>query len=130
MGGMVEPIELTPRGPRRRRWSVEDKLRIVAETREPGARVAAVARRHDLSDNLLYTWRRLADGRGAPPASAARLVPVTIAEEPPPSRAWAPGGRIEIGLPGGVSVAIDDAVTPARLAEVLAVLGRALGRSR
>src|SRR5271165_3965454 len=121
---MVEPIELTAKGPRRRRWSVEDKLRIVAETRAPGATVAAVARRYDLNDNLLYTWRRLAEGRGAPPTSAARLVPVTIAAEPAHPHAWAAAGRIEIGLPGGLSVAIDEGVTPARLAEVLAVLGR------
>ena len=31
---------------RRRRWSVPDKLRIVAEADEPGAKVAEVARRH------------------------------------------------------------------------------------
>jgi transposase len=126
---MGDPIELAIKGPRRRRWSVEEKLRIVEESREPGVSVAAVARRHDLNDNLLYTWRRLAEGRGAPPPSAARLVPVMIAPEPA-ARARAVSGRIEIGLPDGVSVAIDDGVTPARLAEVLAVLGRSVGRSR
>jgi transposase len=125
---MAEPIELEIKGPRRRSWSVEDKLRIVAESLEPGATVAAVARRHDLHENLLYTWRRLAEGRPARSAPV-RLVPVTIAPEPV-ARVDHTGGRIEIGLPDGVSVAIDEGVTPARLAEVLAVLGRPVGRGR
>jgi transposase len=36
---------------RRRRWSAADKLRIVAEADEPGAKVAEVARRHEVSRN-------------------------------------------------------------------------------
>jgi transposase len=43
---------------RRRRWSVEDKLRIVAETQEAGARVSAVAARNGLCESLLFAWRR------------------------------------------------------------------------
>jgi len=42
----------------RRRWSVDDKLRLVAETHEAGALIGAVAARHSVSDSLLYTWRR------------------------------------------------------------------------
>jgi transposase len=45
---------------RRRRWSAEEKSRIVAEASLPGARVAEVARRHDVSRNLIYSWRRAA----------------------------------------------------------------------
>jgi transposase-like protein len=41
---------------RRRRWSVPDKLRIVAEADEPGAKVAEVARRHEISRSILWTW--------------------------------------------------------------------------
>ena len=37
---------------RRRRWSDADKLRIVAEADEPGARVAEVARRHEISRSI------------------------------------------------------------------------------
>ena len=55
MDGMVEII--TGRE-RRRRWSIEDKLRLVAETREPGARVRSVAVRHGVCESLLFTWRR------------------------------------------------------------------------
>jgi Transposase/IS66 Orf2 like protein len=42
----------------RRRWSEEERRRIVAESFEPGASVSVVARRHDLNTNLLFTWRR------------------------------------------------------------------------
>jgi len=45
---------------RRRRWSVADKLRIVAEADEPGAKVAEVARRHEISRSILWTWRKQA----------------------------------------------------------------------
>ena len=38
---------------RRRRWSAADKLRIVAEADEPGAKVAEVARRHEISRSIL-----------------------------------------------------------------------------
>jgi transposase len=42
----------------RRLWSADLKRRIVAESFEPGASVAAVARRHGVNANLLVTWRR------------------------------------------------------------------------
>ncbi|MGE8143564.1 IS66-like element accessory protein TnpA [Novosphingobium sp. NPDC080210] len=43
---------------RRRRWSVEEQRRILEEAFAPGACVAQVARRHDVSTALVYTWRR------------------------------------------------------------------------
>jgi transposase-like protein len=52
-------IEIISARERRRRWSVEEKFRIVAETHEPGASVRAVAARHDVYPNLLRTWQRL-----------------------------------------------------------------------
>jgi transposase len=45
---------------RRRRWSVADKLRIVAEADEPGSKIAEVARRHEISRSILWTWRKQA----------------------------------------------------------------------
>ena len=59
MDGVVEII--TGRE-RRRRWSLQDKLRLVAETHEPGAAVGAVAARHDVCESLLYAWRRQVRG--------------------------------------------------------------------
>lgn len=43
---------------RRRRWSDEERLQILAEAFSPGACVTEVARRHDVSTALIYTWRR------------------------------------------------------------------------
>ena len=40
-------IEIITGLERRRRWSVVEKLRIVAESQEPGARVCDVAARHE-----------------------------------------------------------------------------------
>ncbi len=122
---MGEAIELVVRGERRRRWSVEDKLRVVAETEAPGATVREVARRHDLNANLLYTWRRMAEGRPARPTGGAQLVPVTLAEPTPaPAPVRAAGAAIEITLRGGVRLKVGERVTPERLAEVLAILRR------
>jgi len=45
---------------RRRRWNVETKGRIVAESYAPGAVVSEVARRHDMSPQHLFGWRRAA----------------------------------------------------------------------
>jgi transposase len=57
MDGVVEVI--TGRE-RRRRWSVEQKLQVVGETREPGARVSQVAARHGVCESLVFSWRRQA----------------------------------------------------------------------
>src|SRR5512133_3368384 len=45
---------------RRRRWSDEDKGRIVAESYAPGAVVSEVARRHGISPQHLFVWRKAA----------------------------------------------------------------------
>ena len=50
MDGVVEII--TGRE-RRRRWSLQDKVRIVAETNEPGSMIRAVAARHGVCESLL-----------------------------------------------------------------------------
>ena len=55
---------------RRRRWSVAEKLEMVAQTREAGVTVSLVARRSGVSPNQLFTWRRLAE-QGALTATAA-----------------------------------------------------------
>ena len=72
-------IEIITGRERRRRWSIADKLRIVAESHEPGACVADVAVRHDLSESLLHGWRRLVrDGR-LNSGDALHFVPVRLA---------------------------------------------------
>jgi transposase len=45
---------------RRRRWSHDDKMRIVEETLAPGARVTEAARRNGVAVSVVFTWRRQA----------------------------------------------------------------------
>jgi transposase len=52
--------KLESKADRRRRWSSEDKARIVVESLEPGVSVSEVARRHGLSPQQLFGWRRKA----------------------------------------------------------------------
>jgi transposase-like protein len=63
---------------RRRRWSDEAKGRIVAESYAPGAVVSEVARRHDISPQHLFAWRKAARGGALslPADTAPLFVPV------------------------------------------------------
>ena len=61
---------------RRRRWSVSEKLEIVAETREPGVTVSLGARRRGVSPNQLFSWRRLAEQGALTATRAERLITV------------------------------------------------------
>ena len=45
---------------RRRSWSSAEKAAIIAESYSPGETVCAIARRHGLTPQQLFTWRRLA----------------------------------------------------------------------
>jgi transposase len=57
----------------RRRWfSKDDKARIVEETLAPGAVVSEIARRHGLSPQQVFTWRR-----------QARHLPTRMTDDPP-----------------------------------------------
>ena len=124
---------------RRRRWSSDEKTRLVEETLVPGAKVSEVARRNGISASLLFTWRRQARvieaGAGVVPRFAAVQIagPHRAAEiskppsdEPAPSRPATSGrsGLIEISLGGGRRVRVDANVDAAALARVLDVLER------
>src|SRR5260221_11052473 len=75
----VHRIELITGTGRRRRWSDDDKVRIVVESLRPGANVSEVARRHGLSPQQLFGWRREARARepagrtGAPKGGEPRV---------------------------------------------------------
>ena len=45
---------------RRRRWPVEDKVRLLEPVMQPGASLAAIADRHGVSRSLLFLWRKQA----------------------------------------------------------------------
>ncbi len=127
---------------RRRRWSLHDKLRLVAEASEPGAMIRAVAARSGVSESLLFTWRRQArEGLlGGAVSQSPVFVPVqTLAptgraltlpdERPRPAVPLAPTtrsagtpGLIEIDLGGGRQVRVGRDVNLAALRRVLAAL--------
>ena len=61
---------------RRRRWSVESKARVVAESLVPGARPSEVARRWQICSQQVFAWRREARaGLLALPAQGGVAVP-------------------------------------------------------
>jgi transposase len=139
---------------RRRRWTVEQKHRIVEET--SGASVSVVARRYDINANLLFKWKRKAEagqlGGALATAAAADLVPIGVVGRGPdgaptllasmpgdgnglrpsePCRsaelaaaAALTGGVIEIDLPCGTRVRVDAAVDARALGRVLGALKR------
>jgi transposase len=104
VGSEAVDLSLRPRvgqilsGPeRRRRWSYEEKSRIVAESLAPGASAAQVASRYGLHPNQLYGWRkelRCATTAGAEIAND--FVPVEITGTP----VFARGTPIEIAVAG------------------------------
>jgi transposase len=59
MTSTYDRVEVITSVQRRRRWTTEEKLRIVEETHLPGNTVSLVARRHGIAPNQLFTWRRL-----------------------------------------------------------------------
>jgi transposase len=124
----------------RRRWTPEEKHRVVAESYDAPRQVSATARRNGLSASQLFTWRRLArDGRLAAADEEQAFVPAMIGDDSPPRsspqveaedlsgspQACAALGRIEIVLlRGHRRVLVDNDVDTAVLARVLAVLER------
>ena len=121
-------IEILGARERRRRWSIEQKLRIVAETEEPGASVTAVAARHDVYPSLLHAWRRQVRRGQLMPEPTARLVPVRVTDTPaviadgPPLSGNDIVGTIEITLPDGSRVRVGDDVSLKALRRVMAAL--------
>ncbi|MBT9287949.1 transposase [Hyphomicrobiaceae bacterium 22] len=121
----------------RRRWTADDRARIVAETLEPGAVVSEVARRHGLTPQQVFTWRR--EARKRTEADALAFVPAVVAPEPEaetvakPRKCRRPGrpksGRtrkpagaaIEVEA-AGVTVRIGDGASPALVAAVIGAL--------
>jgi transposase len=127
MSTRIKRIEVVTQSERRRRWSDADKQKILQETLEPGATVLAVAKRHGVGTGQIYTWRHQ-----ALVGAVTGFVPVTIepevpAETPAPLPPSAPAvsfrsGLIEIELPGGARLRVDDQVSSAALRRVLAAL--------
>jgi transposase len=122
------------RVPRRRHRSVEEKIKIVAETRAAGASVAEVARRHGVNASLVFSWRRQHEQgvlgqhtrRGA-----VKLLSVQVSDESAEKHACSQSsmpatseGRVEIMLPEGLRIALSGAFAIERLEQVLCIVRR------
>lgn len=84
-------IEVLTGPARRRRWSEEEKGRIVAETLQAGATVTEVARRWEVCAQQVWGWRRQArEGHLILPDATAAPRFVPIVTEPPLVGADAP----------------------------------------
>jgi transposase len=102
---LPEQIEVRVRRERRRRWTRQDKLRIVQEAFAPNAVAKHVAERHEISTGLLFTWRRQLTA-----SEPARFLPIQLtssgkaeAQVPCPGKSSSPGS-IEIEMPNGARV--------------------------
>src|SRR3954466_3950635 len=125
----VERLEVVDTG-RRRRWSEDEKLKIVLESLQAPRQVAATARRYGISRSLLLRWRQ--SFRPEPNDAAeqptgfvpARVVPASGTMPGPVE----PAGAIEIEFAAGVRMRIMGAVDAVTLKAALAAL--ADGRPR
>ena len=124
--GRLEVVETG----RRRRWSEDEKLKIVLESLAGPRLVSATARRHGISRSQLLAWRRTL--RAERSEAAPGFVPAVIVSEPPTaataqtvSRCARPGDdRIEIVLARGRRIIVGAGVDAAALSRVLDVLER------
>lgn len=114
--GEFRRVEVLTGPGRRRRWSADEKARIVAETLVPGARVSEVARRWQICSQQVFGWRRAMrqDALSVPrePITPATPSFVPIVSEAiraaTVQRAAAPG--IEVKLAGAVSTFVSAAI--------------------
>ncbi|MBV9824592.1 MAG: transposase [Alphaproteobacteria bacterium] len=117
---------------RRRRWSVEEKLRILAQSVAPGSSASLACRLHGISSGQLYTWRRqfrtgeltgfapvlMAPAVDDLPAATAPIEPVRSGGEVDRPA----GGVIEVELPSGIKLRLTGAVDAGQLRQVLSAL--------
>ena len=122
----------------RRKYSLQEKVRIVREALEPGASAREVARRHRLNDCLVYTWRRLYQagrlGDAQRVAAAARLLPVEVHAEssaesgqvrvPPAVPVPSATGSIQVEFRDGQRLCVRGVVDLSLLSAVIRELSR------
>ena len=128
----VERLEVVDSG-RRRRWSEDEKLKIVLESLTAPRQVSATARRYGVARSQLLQWRRsFRPERNESPERSISFVPAVVVSEPEHSPSAAAGlaaeAAIEIDFTSGARMRITGAVDPATLrAAVEALTG---GHSR
>lgn len=120
----VERLEVVDTG-RRRRWSEDEKLKIVLESLQAPRQVAATARRYGVSRSLLLRWRRsfrpAKDAADQPGFVPAMVVP-EAGPTPCPVAPASSGGSIEIEFAAGARMRITGAVDAATLKAAVAAL--------
>jgi transposase len=119
-------VEVFTGAGRRRTWFHEEKVRIVAEIASSGDSVCAVARRHGLSPQQLFGWRRrLRDAEAASAEGGLEFVPAVVGADPPAvssrSNVATIAGTIEVEI-GAVRIRIGRGADTATLAMVLRAL--------
>lgn len=102
---------------RRRVWTTEQKLALIAAASMPGVTVAEVARRADLRSSQIYRWKR---ELGRKDADAPMFAPVVVALDRAPSGT---GPALVIGLNGAVLRIASDA-SPALVSAAVRALRR------
>jgi len=99
-------VEVLTGPERRRRWSADEKARIVAESLAPGAVGSAAARRYGIHRNQLYGWRReLLPAKSGSAVVAPEFVPIAV--------------MAECGGSTGVEIVVADMVAAIRLLNVV-----------
>jgi transposase len=122
---LVRRIEVITGGGRRR-WTVDEKAQIVSETLESGAVVSVIARRHGLSPQQLFAWRREARKRTAPTADLLPgFVPAVVDLAEPliatRSRKRTAAAAIELEI-AGVTVRVGHGARASTVAAVIRAL--------
>src|SRR5665213_3406265 len=101
---LISRLEIVDTG-RRRRWSEAEKLRIVEESLSGPRLASATARRHGISNQLLFSWRKAY--RAGRLGGVAGFVPAMIVPEPPEKNTGSGHGRIEIVSANGRRILVD-----------------------
>ena len=120
--GRMEVLE-GPTG--RRSWPDEEKVRIVRESLEPGARVCDVARRNGMTPQHLSTWRGLAKKGKLNVPIPEEDFPAFAALEVVEERAPVAAASIELEA-DGVTLRLPGDTSASRIAEIAIALRQAL----
>jgi len=128
----LSEIDILGPSDRRRVWSAQEKAALLAEIDAEGGKVRLVARRHRVSESLLYNWRsaRKAAAVAMGATETVEFVPIGLIEGPTSSGVGTPAspaplaadgkaGSIEIALPNGARVSVDAFVSEKALSRVL-----------
>lgn len=112
---------------RRRIWTAEEKARILSETEVPGASVSAVARRHGLTPQQVFTWRRQARQAGETSGEDPMMFAVVVAADAADAADGIAANTpvIEIAI-GEARVLVPPDIDPVRLTAVLRAVRKAL----